>query len=179
MRQPIYIVDVIGDIVSQVETAVLPKLQVVDPSIQGVFYEFGHPAEIVETLMQKDKSQTLRVKKYPAVILFQDFDENIGSKIGIYATSPLRIAIVHHTRPELKSKERYDRNFKPVLYPIYLEFMEQLKLSARFIFDTDEIRHTKSDKPYYNASKQENAANDFVDAIEITDLTLNIYLKNC
>ena len=176
--QPIYIVDMFAELVGKIESALLPQLQAYDANIKGVFYEFGHPIEILETLKQKDESQSFRFKKYPLIALFQDFDERMGQQLGIYAKTSFRLAICHHTSPELKSKERYEQVFKPVLYPIYLKLMEQIKLSANFLYEGDEIRHTKTDHVFYGRSL-ENPGNDFLDAIEITDLELSIYQKNC
>lgn len=195
MRLPIYVVDEIGSIVDATGASVpywLPDgtrnrsgltlnaiLSAFDPNIQGVFYQYGHPYEIVENMKQKDSSVSYQLKKYPVIVLFQSFDENIGQATGLYTTSQLRIAIIHHSRAEWKAKDRYEKVFKPVLYPIYLQLMDQLKASGKFIIDGDELPHTKSDKPYYDADKGENVANDFADAIEITDLQLRFYLKNC
>ena len=174
----IIIADEIGKIVARVETVVLPQLQAFDSNIQGVFYEYGPGLEIKETLKQKDRSASFQFKKYPLVALLMDFEEERNPGIGVYAETKLTLVICHHTRPEYKTKERYEKNLKPILYPIYLELLEQLKLSGIAFSQNGEYAHTKIDHPYYGRDDS-NAGFDFLDAIEMKGFAIRLYQAEC
>jgi hypothetical protein len=178
MTEPLVIVDMVGALVQKVEAAVLPALQAYDPLIEGVFYEYGHGVEILRTLKQKDESQSFRNKKYPLIALLQDFPERRGQQAGIYAETDLTLVICHHTQPEWVSKERYTTVFKPVLYPIYAELIHQLETAAISLVGPGGLVHEKIDHPYYGREGK-NVGYDFLDAIEISGLTLNLYESNC
>lgn len=183
MSLPIYIVDEIGEVVSTVSTQLLPALKLVDPNIQAVNYYYGHPKEILETLFQKDASDTESYFKYPAVFLFQDFTEGVGKDIGITTVPRLHIVIATSTDPNYKASERYAVTFKPILYPIYYKLIDQLWKSGKILAaSSSQIVHTKIDRVFWGrqmAGKEQNVTNSWLDAIEITDLQLKFYNKNC
>lgn len=195
-EKPVFIVDMVGEIVAalpayvpeylpngdhqgRIKKTLLQILQDSHPEIQGIFYDYGYGPEIVEELRQRDEAQTTFEKKYPLIILFFEFEETINNQVGRYAASPVRIAIVNQTEAELKTSTRYDLNFKPVLYPIYQAFIELLESSGKFIWNNGVVEHRKVDLPYWNASQAANGGNDFLDAIEIRGLQLNIYSQIC
>lgn len=180
---PVYIVDLIGDVVAKVSTQLLSTLQVIDPNIQAVQYDYGHPLEIVETLRQKDEVEEFHKEKYPLIALFQDFEEDRTKDPDIYAGTRLNIIIANHTSVEYKSKDRYTYNFKPILYPIYLEFLKQLGDSGYFQIVGTKVPHTKIDRVYWGRqglyNNSGNVFNDYLDCIEIKNLQLNINSKIC
>lgn len=175
---PIYIVDEIGKIVQRVSDKLTPQLTAYDANIQGVFYEYGPGKEILETLKQKDEAAEFRDKKYPLVALLMPFEEDRTPGIGVYAQTGLKLVICYHTLPEYKTSDRYEKSFKPVLYPIYMEFMAQLKAAGIVFSVNGEIQHKKTDFPYYGR-EDKNVGNDFLDAIEINDLELRLYQYEC
>jgi len=181
--QPLYIVDIMRDVVKNVELKVLPQLQAYDNLIQGVHYDHGHPAEIIETLKQKDKSDTLIFKKYPAVFLFQDFTETMGEP-GVDSSAKLHLLIVAATSSEYKAHERYEKNFKPILYPIYLELKEQIFKSGKVMVPSaSSLSFNKIDRLFWGRQglygNESNVFNDFLDAIEIQNLDLKFYKPVC
>lgn len=178
-EEALFIVDVIGAVAASAGAIVLPKLQVYDPSITGVYYEYGHTKEILQTLYQKETPE-FQDTKYPLIALLQDFTEDRGTQPGIYCETDLTLLFCFHSDPAYKSKERYEKTFKPVLYPIYLEFIEQLKVAGIAMFETQEVPHKKTDHPFYGADgAKKNAGNDFLDVIELSELKLKLYQKNC
>lgn len=183
MREPYIVVDIFRDIVANVSAKLLTQLQAHDPKIEAVNYLHGHPIEIIETLGQKDKSATLRFQKYPLVALFQDFSEDHGT-IGLDSTVSLNIIIARATKPAYKADERYTENFKPVLYPIYQELLQQIVYSKAFLkYGATTLPHTKIDRLYWGREglykNDGNVFNDFLDCIEIKNLQLKLNLKNC
>ena len=157
----------------------LQILQDSHPEIEGIFYQYGPGLEVSETLAQKDMSQTQISKKYPLIVLFSGFEERIDNSLGIYEAANINIVIVYQTTTSMKTSERYDRNFRPVLYPIYHAFITQLEQSGRLMWNNGVVAHRKTDKPYYDPAKDVNGGNDFLDAIEITDLNLSFYNQIC
>jgi hypothetical protein len=189
---PVYIVDIIGDIVNQVKGDVLTKIIANEtavledgPSlIQTINYQYGHKRELIETLFQMDKGDELAFQKYPLIYLVQDFRESRGQQPGIYADVSLNIVIAHHTTRSFKITERYAQVFKPVLYPIYLSLIEKIAASKAVNMESEDlIRHDKTDRSYWGTQalggNEANKLNDAVDAIEIENLALKIIFKNC
>ncbi len=183
-QKPVFIVDIFEGIVQAVSTKLINYLQTIDPAIEAVNYLHGHPKEIIETLMQRDKSDTFQFKKYPLVALFQDFPENHNQQIGIDNEASLHLVIVQSTRPDYKADERYTKNFKPILYPIYMELLQQISFSKAILnYGVGDLPHTKIDRLYWGKEgiygSEANVFNDFLDCIELRDLKLKINMKFC
>lgn len=193
MNKPIYIVDLIGEVVKATEQVIVNKkcnqkliqvLQQVDSQITGLHYKHGHPMEIVNTLTEYSKGPSTKYDRFPLIALFQDFPEVMGSAPGFYTDVTLHLIIAKGTDPNYKAADRYEKNFKPILYPIYLNFIEQLKRSKAIeVISGGEIPHTKIDRLYWGREglygNTSNTFNDKVDCIEIKDLKLRIKTQNC
>lgn len=179
MNNPTYLVDIIGELVAQVSAQLTAQLQAMQPSITGVHYLHGHPLEIVTTLAERDGSDTLMFQKYPLVCLFQDTPEEMNPGIGIHERTRLNLAIVNWTEPSYKAPERYAINFKPILYPIYESLMEAIRLSPQIMLEDQRVKHTKTDRLQWGTRRAGEKMGDFLDAIEITNLNLSIYIENC
>lgn len=184
----IIVKDIVRDIVSQVSTELTATLQEYDPTITGVHYMNGHPVEIVNRLSERDKDNVFKWKKYPLVGLFMDFPETFGRSLGLEEVS-LHLIIARATNPDLITDQRYEKNFIPVLYPIYEKLMQTFHTFTYGRngkpFQTrseSDIVHTKIDRPYWGREtflkNEANMFNDYIDAIEIRDLKLNINLNH-
>lgn len=191
MNKPIVLVDVFKDIVEATENAIndntgltlLDQLKFVDQLIDGVHYQHGHPLEIIETLQQQSEARTTKTSRFPLIALFQDFPESIDVQEGFYGDVPFHLIIARPTDPNYKAGKRYEVNFKPILYPIYQAFMEQIRLSRRFSLIDNKIPHTKIDRLYWGREglygNDGNVFNDRIDCIEIRDLKLRVKTQNC
>lgn len=179
--KPIYIVDIIGDLVTKVQTLLLAKLQTFDPQIVGINYLYDAPKGMIDTLVQM--TPTEGAKKYPLVGLFLPVKEKHGTQIGIDDIPNLRIIIGRYSDPVQKTPERYANNFKPVLYPIYNELIHQFDVDRRFLTQGAQmIQHDKTDWPYWGGDSPPESANpfnDWLDIIEISNLQIKLNLKNC
>ena len=186
MTGPLYVVDEIGVTVNSVSNQILSTIQANDTAANGstnikaINYRYGHRLELLETLKQMDADPENKFLKFPLFYLVMDFIEQRGTKPGIYARLGLNIVIAHQTEATFKITDRYAKVFKPVLYPIYYSFMEQLALQNG-INESDEnlIEHTKIDRPYWGQNMKANLISDYVDAIELSNLGLLVNLKNC
>lgn len=183
---PLYVVDIIGEVVAAVTTEVLSTIQANETAalgttlIETIDYQYGHVKELIQTLQQMDKDAAGRFQKYPCVYLVQDFTEKKGAEVGIYAQTSLSIILMHSTVQSYKITDRYAKVFKPVLYPIYVSLLKQLSYHDLIMQGDDEaIVHDKTDRSYWGTSANKNSLTDFVDAIEINNLSLNISFQNC
>jgi hypothetical protein len=188
---PLYIVDVIGEIVAAVQAAMLTTIQENETAalgrttIETVNYQKGHKVELIQTLMEMDRANAYQAKKSPLIYLVQDFTEKRGRKVGEYTEANLNIIIAHQTESTRKVDDRYTKVFKPVLYPLYYELLEQIaKHPLIFQANGDDITHDKTDRLYWGrvaagGGNDQNKLTDFVDAIEITNLNLKFYFNKC
>lgn len=177
MPQPVYIVDIIKDAVEQTSIKLLPTLQGIQPTITGVHYLFGHAVEIKSRLQELNESTTLKFNKYPLIALFQDFVEKVSSNNLINVN--LQFIIGFHSEQTMYFEDRYANVFKPILYPIYYEFLKQLANTKGIINVVNEtIPHEKLDRPHWgNPAQYGNTGyifTDVLDAIEIRSLNLTI-----
>lgn len=181
-QKPIYIPDIIGQNVVRVQNKLLTGFQAIDPTIVGINYQVGPYKEVFNNIVQMTKSNVTSAKKYPLVWLVLPVYERMRD-LDVYTVAPLRIIIARWGNKTDKTPTRYDKNFRPFLYPIYLELLHQFYLDKRTIARTPtDFNHTKVDWPYWGGDQpttDENLLSDYVDAIEIKDLELKINLKNC
>jgi hypothetical protein len=171
--QEVFIVDEIRNVVQKTNT----KLAAANFGMT-VYYDYGHPEEINQRLQTKADSAADKDKLFPLIILLTDIPitHNI---VGFWGQARLRLLICNFTEAEYTSQERTDINFKPILHPIKKEFMNQLSVYGLFAFETVP-QYTETDCYYYGSQiNNKNQFNDRIDAIEITDLVVNITAKIC
>jgi hypothetical protein len=186
MTNPLYVVDIFSEVVTSVMVQVLTTIQSNEQTALGgtliktIDYQYGHIKELLETLKQMDANKTLQLYRFPLVYLIMDFTERRGLDRGIYADLALNIIIAHQTEMNYKADERYKYVFKPVLYPIYYSLLDQLAQKKGIEqYDENLISHTKIDRVYWGKNTMANSLNDYVDAIEISNLNLKLNLTSC
>lgn len=182
--QPIFIQDVFKPIVASVSAKLLASLQDYDDMITGVHYLFGHPLEVVNTITQYDQGDSSKFNKYPLVALFLDTKEKMAPQVGVYASYRLHMAIIRACYdPNQTADQRDETNFKPVLMPIYLQLMEEIRLSGGFMTVGSQIPHDKTNRYYWGRQglwkNEGNIFNDWVDCIEIENLELKLNVNYC
>lgn len=151
-------------------------------SVQELYFMQGHPKEIVDVLASYTQSPTHKNKKYPLIALLRDFKEKQSTiKDGVRISFNPKFIICTLTSPTMRADEREVKNFIPVLHPIFNEFIYQITQSEYFgmpHFDTLNIE--KWDRYYWgNEAMDKNKLNDHVDAVEISNIDLNFFKKNC
>ncbi len=179
-----YIVDDIGTVVTAMRTdpVLIEALQAGIPTLsrKGYLdtmpsYLYGHREEISNTLLEMEDDKVRKYQKYPLVALRLDTPEKNAEGVIRYT---LNIALIMLTDETYKVNNRYDKVFKPILYPMYESFLKQLKNSGLFMWEGDQSRppHTKLDRPFWGTPQEEkntaNYFNDPLDAIELIDLEL-------
>jgi|ERR1035437_532047 hypothetical protein len=188
---PVYIEDVIEEVNQAMSAQVLSIIQANETAalgstlIEQIRYSKSSFDELIETLAQADNSGTERYKKYPLTHLVQDVEIDRGQDVGLFGSSNLNVIFVHQTVNLYKMDDRDQKVFKPVLWPMYYGFMEQLKKS-KWIFgswaQTGEFRHQIIKHGFWGDRKLEgskNILNDYVDALEIRNLQIKLNNSNC
>jgi hypothetical protein len=175
---PLYIVEVIEDVVKATDVALYSTLN------KHIFYQYGRSIQILTQLQYLNGSIQSKGNKYPLFALFQDFPETNGGN-GYYATVRFpKIIIATLTQSTDSVPKRYAETFKPILYPIYTEFLRQLVKHKNVVAnDPGAIPHIKWDRPgSMPAADKKEAGNftDYVDAIELQNLELTFkQIKSC
>jgi len=150
--------------------------------ILAPFYMYGHRKEIANRLAATINDSVRKYQKYPLVALRMDIPEQYSE--GISEVS-LNIAILAYTDKKWNAEERMVNVFKPVLYPMYYRFLEELWKSGLFFWQNGSKtpEHIKIDRPYWGTESAEGNTkhifNDPLDAIEILDLKLKKNFKTC
>lgn len=167
------VVDIFGELVDNITQTLGYK----------VFYQHGHPIEIIESLKTLSTIATGDEAKYPLVCLIQDFPEKTKNPEH-YAEITLNIVICTLTEKELKAPERYLKTFNQILIPIYNQLLKEIAKSFYFIECNErEIQREKYDRLYWGREpifdQRPNVFNDYIDAIEIKNLILNLKIKKC
>ncbi len=125
MNNPPYIiVDEIGTVVSRTATALEYDIN----------YQYGYVIELNETLIQYSKAPNYIAKKFPLVWLSQPFTLSTGNMISAYGEiDELRLFIITGTDKNLKASQRMTQMYKPKLYPIMNELLDQIAKSPAFM----------------------------------------------
>jgi hypothetical protein len=170
MRTPVYIVDTFSDIVLSVNSVLSKQL---GTTIQ---YQYGSSLQILDKLVQLNNGIT-KGNRFPLISLFQPFEEERG-KDGFYAHITIKkLIIATLTGPAIGVEKRYINNFKPTLYPIYYELLNQIVLNGNFaIDDPDMIPHTKVDNPDSIPPKG-SQFQEHVDSIDLFNIKLTYNLN--
>lgn len=143
-----------------------------------VFYQHGHPLEIVNTLRERSADSTLKFKKFPLIALLEDFTAE--SRTGVFkATAKVDVLIITDTDKQYKATERYINSFDAILTPLYDLFMKHLKAQKNVHVQHRTIPHQKINHLYWGQkglyNNTGNIFDDYIDAIEIKGLDLKIY----
>jgi len=174
MSNPVYIVDLFENIVSNVATAISSY----------VGYEYGHPVEINETLVALSKNTSNPTNRFPLVCLFTDITEHKGIGYGNDSEVSLQLLIAQLTQKNLSSRQRMAVNFKPTLIPIYNELINQIVKSRYFRQSSAEtIKHDKTNRLFWGKTgiygNNGLIFTDLLDCIEIKNLVITVKQQNC
>lgn len=184
MKTPIFLDEILKDCVEKASAVLLTQLRVVDPNITGVHFQHGHPLEVIAKLKLLSTGVTTKTDRYPLVALFRDFPEVNGSMPGIYSRPTVNIIIATRTLPTYDSDTRKEKSFKPILYPILNQLFYEMEMSGKFMTTgEDQQNFTQIDHYFWGRESIYGAAanifSDWIDCIEIKNLTLNLYDNEC
>lgn len=159
----IIIEDILSEVVKRVEKN----------NDRQLFFHYGTLREIVGNLNQLGKASKI---KYPIIALIEPFKQRVTDE-GTKAT--LRILIATYTKKTLLADERLELNYKPILFPVYNAFMDELKKESKSSsLDHTIINHFEMGKESLNGYDG-TILDDHVDAIEINDLSILFRENKC
>ena len=143
---------------------------------QKPLYIAAHLDEIIEDLSEEDKIQRI---KYPLIMFPLDVTE-IKDNLAYHSKINMNLIICVDTKREYKRQEREDNSFIPILEPIRDDFLTELASHA-YIQEIQSERIPKNEIKRYFWGKEErlgfynqNILNDYIDAIEITNIEVVI-----
>lgn len=169
----VFIVEEMAAVVAKVNTALAAA-----NFGRTVYYMYGHVKEISSRLQELSNSPTEKNKKFPLIILFTDIQID-KDKPGFYGSAKLRMLVANITVPTYISEDRTEQNFKPILHPIKEELLKQIGEHQQFTYP-EELRYKETDMYFYGSQiNDKNQFNDFIDAIELKDIQVNITNKIC
>lgn len=182
MSQQVYISDVIREVVEATSDAVVLQLQEAHANINSVRFDYGHYNDIQERLTAMSKTSS-KFERYPLIAMFEDYRIRHG-KEGLTGIADLKLIILFPSKKEITREQRESNVFRPILYPIYFEFLKQLKLSGKFqIYDETKIKHYQINRPHWgDPALYANTSylfGEVLDGIELSNLELETYLDNC
>lgn len=171
-----YFVDVFQDIIDHVILKYDPI--VVGPPQTGgekPYGMYGHIKEVLQTLSEKDNHKTYKFKKYPLIVLVQDFEETADENTSYQYTVSPRFLFLDQTLKTYKSSDRYTNVYKPVLYKLYKLFLEELADNP-LIWQSnfEEFKNKKIDRVNWGTQTPEGF-NDALDGIDVTFPGLRIF----
>lgn len=148
----------------------------------NLWYQTGHIVEICQNLQEMTTEENEQYK-FPLLALVTDYRERAGYSVEAFREHQPNFLIATNTQNTLKAAQRYEVNFKTVLYPIYQTFIEVLGESPYFLGYPDQAtKHTKIDRMFLGKEgiygNTGNTFNDYIDAIEIRDMRLEQKIDN-
>lgn len=170
-QQPPLLIDVFQELVQKTSQKVYGSPDVID-------FQPGRPTQIlteVQKITNAIKTET-RGKRYPLFALFYDFPQDKGGGYPTSVTIP-KISIACLTNMTDPVLARYPKTFKPILYPIYEEFLRQLTRHKNIVGnDPAAFPHKLWERP--GSQPEGQTLNDYLDALEIMNLQLTIKTVN-
>lgn len=171
-QPPLFIVDIIGEVVSAVDAKMFSKLD------KHINYDHGSTIQIQTELQKLNQSVTLKNTKYPLIAVFQGFPESIATGGYMPVTFPA-ITIATLTTSTDSTKKRYEKTYRTILYPIYQEFLRQLPRHRNVVGNCADIFGGKK-IDYPGSIPVDKTMNEYIDAIEIQGLQITFkYVQNC
>lgn len=138
-------------------------------------YQYGYVTELNETLNEYNENPTFKPLKFPLVWLAQPFTIQKGD-FNFDGKAKVDMFIFNKTDVNLKAADRMANNFKPVIYPIYDELIEQLSRSTAFLNQDDgAIKHETTDRYFWDGINP--TITDIVDWMYIKGIELFIRNK--
>lgn len=176
----IYTPDLIGEVVAKTELLTSSDASLVKLFGVSLVYEYGTLFELQKRIAIKDR-RTQSVQKYPLVWLVWERPENLkryrgGFSNKSYIISPL-IFIIARTDVDYTSIQRNENIFKPVLLPIYENFLKALRMHRNFNTGNT-IEHDEYEHYFWGMNNEgKTVLSDYNDAIELKLIDLEVLQK--
>lgn len=159
---------IITDEMEVICNAVKAALNVPSGSFTVLNYQYGYVQELNETLQQWENDPVQQPLKFPLVWLAEPYNVDHSNPDLPGGTVDLELFIINKSGKTWKAEERMNANFKPVIYPIYNQLLNQLAISpVTGVTSTDLIKHKYSNR-YYFGENNRSVLNDVVDCMRVS-----------
>ena len=139
-------------------------------TILGVRFDHGHPSEMFNTLNNMS-SGTLKTTKFPLVMMFEPFSESTDHK-AFERKVDLTFILAVKTESSIRSKDRYDLNFRTKLIPMVDNLKAAIVASKQIL--TPYAEQWKFETQIHSEWGTQNKwgtsaiiTNDYIDCIEV------------
>ena len=141
----------------------------------GVKFQHGEGVEVFNTIQTM---ADINAEMFPLIYLEQDIQETKDGKDRTSKAS-LNVFIITPTRKEYDAESRKEEIFKPILTPIYEQFISALTKTREIERGKGQTYppHKKTDSMFWGKNNK-LIANGFLDVLEIRDLELT-FVYNC
>lgn len=176
--KPPYLQDQFKVLTERVSAKILSALKQANADITGINFQHGRKVDITKTIKQLDESPTFddKASAYPMIWLYEPFTIGDSPVSGCWAQVKLKLAIFFPTEKDYTPEERLAEIYKPILDPIYDQLMIQIDKSGYYhIYDSRLIKNDYARKYMWGTNNNLNELINEVDAIEINNLTLDVY----
>ena len=166
MNNPPYIIE---DVFTEVVAAVATKLA------RPVFSHYEDIKELNQTLVNYNGSPNFFDKKFPLVLLKQPVTIGPSRLTQIYGEIPeLIMFIITGSDKQYTMKERLDKNYVPVVYPILYELKNQMVLHKAFLGYASQLQCQATKYPFWGEAQQSIFTQDVVDVMKVRFTNLKI-----
>lgn len=141
------------------------------------YFIYGDNAELNKRLITRGRAAK---EKYPLIYLKLDFPEVVDGNVIRY---DLNLGVMTYTKENYTVVQRRDLVFKPILVPLYQDFIKGVRTAGKFMWPGEQTAppHTAILRPFWGvASSNRNVKNktgDPLDCIEIVNMRINKRIK--
>lgn len=144
------------------------------------YYMYGHPREIENRLNLKGESKVNKFRQWPLIYLRTDIKQSHGEyKNILYELDSFTVYIITPTKSTYTSPEKVENIYKPILYPLYNDLLDKMKVSRAIAKNGVGIDHDHYDR--YGWGNETEYGNDglifsrYLDAMEVVFNNIRIY----
>jgi len=175
---PVALPDIFRPIVAEVSANLASESSL---NIDQVSFIHGTLLDISSELQSWAKDPTKKDIVFPLVCLLYKAEEKFVDEHEPNISPD--ILICTNTKTDYNNNDRYEINFKPILYPIYAELKAVIAKSSMFSGYNKKFKHTKVDLPHAGQeSAQGNVAyelQDVIDGVYMKGVELKVATKKC
>jgi hypothetical protein len=173
-KSPIYITDIIGEVVAATNAALRAKADSwLTVNNKNINYVYGAENHVIQALRNIGNNGG----KYPMIALMMPVQTVRGNSKGFYGDTSLPSIIIATLSDNTStSAAKYEKNFKPILFPIYYEFLNQLVRHKEVtnVMGANYVRHQLLEYPADVTDKANTIFTDFLDLLELKNVQFTI-----
>lgn len=145
---------------------------------EDINFQVGTLREITETLNEWGKSDKFRYKKFPIVCLITPYSTTKPAAAELENVR-FTLFIACATEATDRRLDRQAKTFTPILQPISNAVTKEIIAAPCCMTYEGDVRFQEIEHDYWAKEQDANVFNEYVDAIELRDFTINIQQPYC